>query len=182
MDNIMIDMETLGVSMSAPIISIAAVFFDLDGCIGKTFYRVVELKSALSYGQVEPSTLAWWMSQPDGAREIFSDPCAASLEVVLRDLDGFIKAEENFEVVKVWGNGPSFDNAILAQAYRNLDIPLPWRFRHDRDVRTIVDLAKCLRNVEPFKLAVREGVHHNALSDALFQVECVSTAYRALKG
>lgn len=182
MDNIMIDMETLGVSVSSPIISIAAVFFEIDGSVGKTFYRVVDLKSALSNGQVEPSTLSWWMSQSDEARKIFSDPSATSLDLVLRDLDAFIKEAGNSDSVKVWGNGPSFDNAILAQAYKNLDITLPWRFRNDRDVRTIVDLAKCLKNIDPLKLAVREGVHHNALSDALFQVECVSIAYRALKG
>lgn len=182
MDNIMIDMETLGVSVYSPIISIAAVFFEIDGSVGKTFYRVVDLKSALSHGQVEPSTLAWWMSQSDEARKIFSDPGAISLELVLRDLDAFITEEDNSESVKVWGNGSSFDNAILAQAYRDFGISLPWRFRNDRDVRTIVDLAKCLKSIDPLKLAIREGVYHNALADALFQVQCVSIAYRVLKG
>lgn len=182
MDNLMIDMETLGVSVSSPIISIAAVFFDTDGSVGKKFYRVVDLKSALSHGQIEPSTLAWWMSQSDDARKIFVDPSATSLDLVLSDLDAFIKEEGNSESVKVWGNGPSFDNAILAQAYRNFGISLPWQFRNDRDVRTIVDLARCLKHIDPLKLAVREGVYHNALSDALFQIQCVSIAYRALKG
>ncbi|MEK7978950.1 3'-5' exonuclease [Klebsiella electrica] len=182
MDNIMIDMETLGVSVSSPIISIAAVFFGTDGSVGKTFYRVVDLKSALSHGQVEPSTLAWWMSQSDEARKIFFDPNATSLDLVLRELDAFIREDGNSDNVKVWGNGPSFDNAILAQAYRDFGVSLPWRFRNDRDVRTIVDLAKCLKNIDPVKLVNREGVHHNALSDALFQIECVSIAYRALQG
>lgn len=182
MDNLMIDMETLGVSVSCPIISIAAVFFDMDGNVGKKFYRVVDLKSALLHGQTEPSTLSWWMAQSDDARKIFFDPSAASLELVLRDLDVFIKEEGNYDSLKVWGNGPSFDNAILAHAYKGIGVSLPWLFRNDRDVRTIVDLAKSLKNIEPLKLAVREGVHHNALSDALFQVQCVSIAYRALKG
>jgi hypothetical protein len=182
MNNIMIDMETLGVSVSSPIISIAAVCFETDGSVGNKFYRVVDLKSALSYGQVEPSTLSWWMSKSDEARKIFFDPSASSLENVLRDLELFIKNESDWENVRVWGNGPSFDNAILAQAYRDIGASIPWSFRNDRDVRTIVDLAKCLKNIDSLKLAVRDGVYHNALSDALFQVECVSIAYRALKG
>lgn len=183
MNDLMIDMETLGVSVTSPIISIGAVFFDPEiGVIGETYYRVVKLDSALAHGQIEPRTLSWWMGQSNEARAIFSTTDAVSLDVVLQQLGEFIRNESNPKTVHVWGNGPSFDNAILAHAYQKMGFDLPWSFRNDRDVRTITDLAKRIKKIDPILLTERRGVHHNALDDALYQANYVSAAYQALRG
>uniref|UniRef100_UPI001125A91F 3'-5' exonuclease n=1 Tax=Escherichia coli TaxID=562 RepID=UPI001125A91F len=76
--------------------------------------------------------------------------------------------------VRVWGNGASFDNAILAAVYRKHAQNIPWRFRNDRDVRTIVELAKSLKNIDVranFSINVTDA--HHALRDAKFQVAYV---------
>ncbi|MER1434841.1 3'-5' exonuclease [Enterobacter hormaechei] len=182
MNDLMIDMETLGVSVSSPIISIAAVYFDLTtGEIGDTFYKVVKLDSALEHGVVEPSTLSWWMAQPYEARKIFSANDASILEDVLKELSLFMLRDDGQEPICVWGNGASFDNAILSNAYRRFGMALPWQFRKDRDVRTIVDLAKRLKNFDALSSVLMSGVRHNALDDALYQIEYVSAAYHALR-
>lgn len=182
MNDLMIDTETLGTSVGSPIISVAAVFFDPEsGTIGRTFYRIVQLDSALKHGQIEPSTLSWWMAQSDKAREIFASSESFLLEDVLNQLSCFIKSISDPKEVRVWGNGPSFDNAILAYAYKSFGQQLPWAFRNDRDVRTIADLAKRLKNVDAISLTKRHGVHHNSLDDAVYQAAYVSLAYRALK-
>jgi len=56
----------------------------------------------------------------------------------------------------------------------------PWFFANDRDVRTIVDLGRQLRNIDPKKDLELEGTAHNALDDAKFQVRYVSAIYQAL--
>ncbi|WP_421549774.1 3'-5' exonuclease [Kluyvera intermedia] len=182
MNDLMIDMETLGVSVSSPIISIAAVYFDLaSGEVGDTFYKVVKLDSALEHGVVEPSTLTWWMAQTDEARKIFSATDASMLKDVLKELALFMLRTDVQVQINVWGNGASFDNALLSNAYRRFGMPLPWKFRNDRDVRTIVDLAKRLKNVDVLSSVRMNGVRHNALDDALYQIEYVSAAYHALR-
>ena len=71
------------------------------------------------------------------------------------------------------GNGATFDNAILPPSYERLDIPCPWHYSNDRDVRTIVEMGKITdfnaRSVIPF-----EGVRHNALDDALHRAKYVT--------
>jgi exodeoxyribonuclease VIII len=66
------------------------------------------------------------------------------------------------EDVKIWGNGASFDNVILANAYRRNDLNIPWKYYNDRCYRTMKSLA-------PHIKMEREGTHHNALSDAISQ-------------
>ncbi|EJC1833696.1 3'-5' exoribonuclease, partial [Escherichia coli] len=48
MNNLMIDLETMGKNKDAPIVSIGAVFFTPEtGDIGQEFYAVVSLDSAM---------------------------------------------------------------------------------------------------------------------------------------
>ncbi|MBF8220460.1 3'-5' exoribonuclease [Serratia ureilytica] len=183
MNNLMLDIETLGVSTEAPLISIGAVFFEpLTGECGSEFYRVITLSSALENCLVEPRTLQWWMAQSDSARAVFNDSSAIDLHEALREFSLFVQSRGSDEV-QVWGNGASFDNAILAAVYRKHAQKLPWRFRNDRDVRTIVELAKCLKNVDVrASFSINASDAHHALRDAKFQVAYVSAAFRALAG
>ena len=183
MNNLMLDIETLGVSMDAPLISIGAVFFEpLTGKCGDEFYRVITLSSALENSFVDPKTLQWWMIQSDSARAVFNDPSAVDLHEALQEFSLFVRSRSNDDV-QVWGNGASFDNAILAAVYRKHAQNIPWRFRNDRDVRTIVELAKSLKNIDVranFSINVTDA--HHALRDSKFQVAYVSAAFRALAG
>ncbi len=177
----MLDMETLGVSVTAPIISIAAVYFDpKTGRIGDSFYKVIKLDSSLANGVIEPSTLSWWMMQSDEARQVFNDQSAVTFVEALHQLSDFAVSDGGSDLLQVWGNGASFDNAIIAHAYSQAGIDLPWRFRNDRDVRTIVSLCSEIKNVNVLNSVVREGIHHNALDDAIYQARYVSLAYALL--
>jgi len=181
MKNLMIDLETLGVKTSAPVVSIGAVFFDIEtATIGKSFYQTVTLESAMEYGVVESSTLRWWLLQSEQAKAVFSDINATIFSRVLEAFSEFIADNCQTEEVEVWGNGSSFDNAILANCYARLSMPLPWKFRNDRDMRTIVALCKQLKGTDPLSSVARAGIHHNALDDASFQAACVINAYKLL--
>ncbi|MBJ5080118.1 3'-5' exoribonuclease, partial [Salmonella enterica subsp. enterica serovar Corvallis] len=53
MNNLMIDLETMGKKPNAPVVSIGAVFFDpQSGEIGPEFYTAVSLESAMEQGAV----------------------------------------------------------------------------------------------------------------------------------
>lgn len=49
--HVMVDLETMGKKSNAPVVSIGAVIFDPEtGFLGETFYKVVSLESAVSWG------------------------------------------------------------------------------------------------------------------------------------
>ncbi len=178
--HLMIDLETMGTNTNAPIVVIGAVFFDPQtGEIGPVFYIVISLADAMNTGAVpDGGTIEWWLKQSSEARAaILTDQ--VKLKDALSRFREFINEYSDEKFVQVWGNGATFDNAILRTSYERLDIPCPWRYYNDRDVRTIVELGKTIdfdaRTVIPF-----EGVRHNALDDARHQAKYVSAIWQKL--
>ena len=178
--HLMIDLETMGTNTNAPIVVIGAVFFDPQtGEIGPVFYIVISLTDAMNTGAVpDGGTIEWWLKQSSEARAAILTG-QVKLKDSLSRFREFINEYSDEKFVQVWGNGATFDNAILRTSYERLDIPCPWRYHNDRDVRTIVELGKTIdfdaRTVIPF-----EGVRHNALDDARHQAKYVTATIQKL--
>jgi DNA polymerase III epsilon subunit-like protein len=67
----MVDIETLGTKPSSTILSIGAVFFDIEtGELGERFYMNIDPKQDRS---IDPSTVMWWMVQSSEARNSLVD-------------------------------------------------------------------------------------------------------------
>ena len=157
--HVMIDLETMGVTTNAVIISIGAVGFDKDG-IQSEFYRPVSIESCMEIGlQCDASTIMWWMGQSDEARGAFTD--GINIRHALMDLRDWMAG---FKIDGVWGNGVDFDNMILGNAYEKANQEKPWSYGKNRCYRTVKNLFK---NVK----MERSGTHHNALDDAKSQAE-----------
>ncbi|EJF3478811.1 3'-5' exoribonuclease [Escherichia coli] len=178
--HLMIDLETMGTNTNAPIMVIGAVFFDPQtGEIGPVFYIVISLTDAMNTGAVpDGGTIKWWLKQSSEARAAILTG-QVKLKDALSRFREFINEYSDEKFVQVWGNGATFDNAILRTSYERLDIPCPWRYHNDRDVRTIVELGKAIdfdaRTAIPF-----EGERHNALDDARHQAKYVSAIWQKL--
>ena len=164
MPNIMLDLETMGTSSDAAIVAIGAVVF-VGNRLEEKFYATIDLKSSFDNGGViAPDTVLWWLKQSDEARGAF----AKDGGTIINALDTFsawvISVKNKYQDdAKIWGNGASFDNVILASAYHSAGIKQPWSFWNDRCFRT-------LKNIYPdVEAAERQGTHHNALSDAVYQ-------------
>lgn len=181
--HLMLDMETMGNSPDAPIVSIGAVFFDPStGNTGAEFYQVVSLESSMSFGmKPDASTIQWWLKQSSEARSAILVDGAMGLREVLELLADFIaeNAANGSHSVQVWGNGCSFDNVILRRAYVLTETPFAVPFWNDRDVRTMVELGKSVGINPRFDIPF-EGDLHNALSDARHQVKYVSAIWKRL--
>jgi len=185
----MIDLETMGTSPTAPIISIGAVLFDAEE-IKERFYEVVDLKSAVDAGAVmDPRTVIWWMEQSDEARAALTGG-GRKIDTVLSNFSNFFDVGELrqalaawedksttplLEIFGVWGNGAAFDNVILAEAYKRLDVEVPWPFWKDKCYRTV-------KGLYPSVEIKRVGTHHNALSDAETQAEHLIRINKAAGG
>lgn len=169
MNNVMIDLETMGTNPDAAIISIGAVAFDVDTrTIGEKFYRTIDLKSSVaSGGKMDPDTVIWWMRQSEEAKEVFKtiygDP-PNQLTDVLHDFTSFLDRQSGIKYRYIWGCGAAFDNTILAETYRRCGLKVPWSFWNDRCYRTI-------KAFYPDIPIARSGTYHNALDDAEAQAK-----------
>lgn len=160
--NVMIDLETLDSIPTANIIAIGAVRFDRNGA-STVFYTAVEWTSGRDVGlTASQDTIDWWSAQGEEARHVFEDESRKPIGEALALLTAFLRPSE-----KVWGNGASFDNVILANAYRAIGEVPPWDYWNDRCYRTVKSLIS--------EKHVHTGVKHNALHDAWSQAVHLST-------
>lgn len=180
MNHIMLDLETLSTAHNAAIVSVGAVLFDPENNrLGKEFYQVVALSDDPKDGVTDASTVGWWLAQSDEARSVFASKAAKPLKEVLSNFSFFVE-EHCGTQAQVWGNGATFDNIILSSAYRRHGLKQPWSFRSDRDVRTVVELGRALRNLDAKTVIRQSGTAHNALDDARYQAQYVCAIYAAL--
>lgn len=178
MQNIMVDIETLGTKNSSIILSIGACYFDIStGAIGPTFHQHISPESCADFGlTADVSTVMWWLGQSEEARSALVEGGrnARALPAALQDLAQWMGRD-----AKVWGNGATFDNVIVKNAYDRTGLPVPWAFWNDRDVRTIVDLGQQI-GFDPKRDMPFQGVKHDALADAVHQARYVSAIWQRL--
>jgi len=164
--DICVDLETMGKTPGCAIVAIGAVAFDLHACaLGERFYTAVDLTSCMRYGlTTDPDTIKWWLGQSDTARRALTG-AAKPLASALLEFTEYVESCGPTDNVRIWGNGPSFDNAILSAAYRAADLDPPWRFWNERCVRTLTGMFPAIEE------RPRQGTHHHALDDAEYQAE-----------
>jgi len=189
MNDVSIDIETLGKTYNAPIISIGAVVFDrTTGKLGKTFYQEIAIDSAIKSGKVDGSTLAWWLRQDaKTARRIFEDTSAEQdrkldLASTLLNFTTWFRSVGT-GAARPWGNGSTFDVTIIEHALDvgSIGLSPPWAYFNIRDMRTIVDVAQMVADFRADSIE-RKGIAHNALDDAVHQAAVISSAWAALCG
>lgn len=166
MQDVMIDLETLGTVPGCSILSIGAVAFNTcTGEIDDGLYTIVSRESCKKLGLHEDDgTIKWWEGQGEKARDVLiasASQMAAPLPMALEELNAYLR---QYSCVRVWGNGADFDNPILACAYRVAGVKPGWAAYNGRCYRTVKNMAKHVK-------LVRSGTHHNALDDAISQAK-----------
>lgn len=176
-NNVMIDLETLGTTADAVIISIGAVRFDLNSekIDDEAFYASVSVESNFVHKRIiSEATLQWWMKQSPEAQAVFHEP-KISLTSALIELDDWFKNTKIADIC-VWSNGADFDLPMLAHAYKtSLGEDPPWKFFNSRCFRTYKKLpgAKGIDGGRP-------GIKHNALADAIHQARTLQLIHKKL--
>ncbi len=134
----MTDIETMGMSPDGAIVGIAAAMFDMEKQeIGPTFKRAVNLATSVGVGMtLKPSTIMFWMGQPEEARRSIMWN-TVSIQSALTDFNEWMAEHSRPRDLRVYGNSPSFDLVILQSAYRLTGIACPWHYTNERDFRTI---------------------------------------------
>ena len=167
MNDVMVDLETLGTTPETPIVSIGAVFFDLEKkVLGPTFYMILDVSEQIERGRKPTGdTLKWWFQQSDAAKKVFHDQ-AKPAQLVLQTFVQWYKAN-NPKKAFVWGNGSTFDVSIMENILRDYKIEVPWGYNKIMDLRTYKRFQAKGTSV------TKSGVAHNALDDARSQAQFV---------
>ena len=168
MNDVMIDIETLGTTPDSVILSIAAVEFNLrTGIIFRELYR--QIRPNQHDRKICTETVRWWL---DKSPLLISESFSGNnhLTDILIELSIFVGDKT------VWSQGTDFDFPILDHAFNACNISIPWKYYAKRDTRTAYDVC----GFDP-KSIERVGVHHNALSDCKHQIKCVVAALQGMK-
>jgi len=195
----MLDLETLGTGNNAAIIQIGAVAFNADGEngslwtsspqmlaeLGQGFSVNVNLADSRHPGVIDAATVEWWLQQSQEARDSITKAegrleLGAALEAFVRWL---YTLTPKVRALRVWSNGPTFDEIILRSAFTRYGAPLPLSFRGSRCCRTMIELAELhgWNRKEAAVLAPHDTVKHDALSDAVFQARGVASQRHFLR-
>lgn len=164
--HIMLDLETLGLSAHAPLISIGAVMLSEDPNIEferPHFYRAI--KSDLS-PPFEPDfdTFTWWLRQSDDVRDVFQ---AAVLPAeAIQAFSSWIHSYPGQRIQPLfWAKPAHVDMPWLEHSFRVYGYPFPWTHRDIRDLQTFIAIADPNGELAPPDTDDK----HNALEDAKWQ-------------
>ena len=165
MNNVMVDLETLGDTCLASVVTIGAVFFD-EYNIGEKFYTQIDLEDAKKHGEISESTMNWWAEQSEEAKHDLLNGTTETKKAILQFV-AFLQmnASTNSKDIKIWGNGSDFDNVILGNTFKSVGLEPTWKYWNNRCYRTMKNVFK---DVQPDDF---EGVKHNAVDDAVYQVK-----------
>jgi len=158
LQDVMIDIETLGTTPGCAILSIAAVPFNCTSPL-EYFYVKVDSKTCTEVGlHIDDKTVDWWTKQPQDAQaEAFSG--TTHIAIALSELNAYLM---RLGEVRVWGNGASFDVPILEAAIAKCGSKPKWKYYNAMCYRTLKNLYKALP-------APPNAMKHSALEDAKTQ-------------
>ena len=165
----MIDLEGLATGPDTTILTIAAQAFDPfgDGYYDKHYYARITLESQENR-VIDDSTIAWWATQPDHAREeAFGEQDRIPLDQALDELGKLI-----WHSKMIWSQGPTYDMNILEHAYKSYGKALPWKYYMVRDSRTVFSLWPELP---------KPPTSHHALEDCRRQIRLLQDTLKYLK-
>lgn len=183
--HVMVDLEIMSTAHNSAIAQIGACVFSMDG-VGSTFSCLVSLKSCQLHGlDIDGATVAWWLRQEHDAIKSIAAGEEEGLTSALTSFARWLELEKVSSKsaggnVHIWGNGATFDNVILRNAYKAASIIAPWSCKHDRCYRTMRNVLRRDGDDVPF-----EGIRHSAIDDAKHQarqlVTCMKNAGMALE-
>lgn len=185
--DVMVDIETLGTKADSTIIQISAIAFDIKtGEHISKFNKIADISKNEDYEMnVTGGTLVWWLNtNKELLTDLLNKGKGSSYELLQRFhswLDDFSSMD-----IHLWGNGILFDNKMIQHQLESIGLDYPIKYKHDRDVRTIVDLTCAKLGVDEKELrnmCYDPGLEpHDAFNDVVNQINLVVNCYKELTG
>lgn len=146
---IVVDLETLGLSEGAVILSAGMVRFDMGGefsandLVNQSIFVKFDVKNQVEqYGRkVEKSTVEWWSKQPEVTRQsqFVPHPTDLSMKDGIDVLAKWI-SDSGFKQSDVVFMRGAMDHVWLESMCKQLGRPMPYTDNRVRDIRTAIDI------------------------------------------
>ncbi len=175
MKSIMVDIETLGTSSNACVISVGVVAFDPDkGVLASDGWAI---RHEDWHGEMDASTIKWWMKQNEAARNFSFEGTWPAFDVAQK----FAQFHSAWGGDECWANDPDFDVVLLknwwarviAKAGFSAVGRFPIKYNEGRSVRTMKGEAVRLGIVTDH-IYKASSVAHNPVDDAANQARMVN--------
>mgnify|MGYP003601437584 CR=1 FL=1 len=166
---LMFDMETGGTGADAWIAQFACAVMG-QGKLEMAFEVTIDYTQPQTGRVMDASTMAWWAhpKRAEAFEQVWKDSNInlASALVAFNDHINTIETVYG-KPVRIWSKGPSFDMAIMQDAYRKLGISFPISFRNFMCYRTIAAMYPDMRSTSATEhYGVQELAHpHTAFGD-----------------
>lgn len=173
-NNVMIDVATFGLTPDSVIANISAVIFNFDTGVTDKFSQNIMISDQVNLGRVlDKSSIEFWKTQP---KELFDQfkLNRKDLKESLQDFAEFIKPAKYH-----WSNGAAFDQPIIEDALRTVNLQPIWKHYNSMCFRSIMTLL----NVN-FNKLLQEQTKANEntnLTIAEFQANLLITTINKLK-
>lgn len=168
----MLDFETLGNGKDKCVCQIGMVYFDTQtGELGKQYKANIDAATHIAKGaKIDAATVYWWLKQSQAARDSITEAPLRDVTEVFLEVNEFLK-----DAKYIWSHA-TFDFVTLTDTLKQLEIKPIFSYKAGLDIRTLVFLSGI-----QFDSHIREGTHHDALHDAIFQVKYCTDAISKLK-
>lgn len=181
---IMLDLETIGTGVRAPILQVAFIAFDLDDPDNR--FRKVEEYLPITpqvktfSRHIDFDTMLFWQKKPN-AVERFANNTGDDfdeLDALVKSVNSKMTQAISDRYHEVWARGINFDLPIWESLLTDLGQQEPYRYDSGSDLRTIMREAGITKkDVErPAKWP-----EHHALSDCEYQIDCLAEAWRRIR-
>lgn len=177
MKQIMLDLETLGISENAVVVQVGVVKFErhineIDE--SDKLLINVQLADYQNYPEfkMDITTVQFWLKQnKEAQKRVFEtdESTQKTVKTTFEMMRDFIGSIDN-----IWCH-PSFDGKIVDFYLRALKLTKIdyWKYR---DLRTLVDITKYDYKKHPYN-----GVKHSALDDCMHQISYANECFNKLK-
>lgn len=179
--DLMLDLETAGISPGVALIQIAAVPFNANTgeVSNNTFSKAINMQHQIDNGfKFDISTLRWWRrTNNDLFKKLSESPF--TYNIVGKEFQSYFNNLPNSKEIRVWGNSARFDLGLLEGFYkRGIGYKFQpfWNTWKEMDVRTISALKPDIKANMTFV-----GEKHNAIDDCKHQIKYVTKTLEELK-
>ena len=176
--NIMVDLETASTKENAAILSWAMMPFHTDGDKFKDmdgFYRVVSLTSCFLTGMsIEDSTQQWWVKQDLKSKDTLLHSEGKNIQDVTLEAFSYLENLSQKYELYLLSRGIDFDITKIEWCFNTfVERPLPYKYSHKMDVRTVLKFMGIDQSKFEFK-----GIKHNSMDDCRHDIKMIQTAYK----
>lgn len=170
-NHLMLDFESLGLLATAPIVRVAAVYFDpKNGREGRNIDIKINLKHSVQDGaEIEPDTMLWWFKQdPAVFNQVFVEDHGLLPAVAFDHLNDFVSGADF-----IWCH--PLDVKFMEEKLYRYRIEPSVPYNKYRELRTLMHLAGLsTQDLPPV------GDAHDPLDDCRFQIQYCVAALKKL--